>query len=78
MTQDELDALPETGAIGQQKVTRDGQCVTVPTLSAVALYHGPDDPMLIHDRHGVAWSVGQAGGVRFKRKIRGQLKQASP
>lgn len=72
MTLDELDAIPEMGGgfgiaeevIGDRVVRR---CQPAPMC---ALYHGPDDPLMIWDRSGRAWAIGWHEGQRYKRCLR--------
>lgn len=68
MTQDELDALPECGGIGIREEVIDGRTIKIPFVrESFALYHAPDDPVIVVDRNGTAWSVGWANGVKYKR-----------
>lgn len=72
MTPDELDALPDaTIGFGQRIEERDGQRVVIPFVvegPQGAMWHGPDDPILIADEKGRVWSVGWIDGVRYKRR----------
>jgi hypothetical protein len=70
MTQDELDALPETGGIGQREEIIDGKRVVVPTmLSALCLYQNPDEPAFVIGNDGRRWMIGWADGVRYKTRL---------
>lgn len=72
MTQDELDALPETGVWGAREEVRDGKTVRVPVLDDVGpLWHGDGDDAIISvtDLDGQNWLIGWAAdGKRYKRR----------
>jgi hypothetical protein len=55
ITQEVLDALPETGGIGQAE------------LPALVLFSRADDPVDVAGADGRRYMVGWAGGIRYKR-----------
>jgi hypothetical protein len=57
ITQEVLDALPETGAIGQ------------PDSLALALFSKADDPIDVESGDGRRYMVGWAGSIRYKRSL---------
>jgi len=57
ITQEILDALPETGGIGQ----RDSP--------ALAPFSKADDPIDVESGDGKRYMVGWAGGIRYKRSL---------
>ena len=56
ITQEVLDALPETGGSGRH----------LPTL---ALFSKADDPVDVTGADGRRYMVGWAGGIRYKRSL---------
>jgi hypothetical protein len=56
ITQEALDAFPETGGIGRH-------------LPPLALFSKPDDPVDVTGAHGRRYIVGWAGGIRYKRAL---------
>jgi hypothetical protein len=56
ITQEVLDALPETGGIGRH----------LPTL---ALFSKADDPVDVAGADGRRYMVGWAGGIRYKKAL---------
>lgn len=73
MTQEELNALPDvTDTIGQREHIVDGQRFVVPVQQrpACALFHGPDDG-LVMDAAGKWWMTGWLEGRRVKREFHG-------
>ncbi len=68
MTNEELDALPEIGGIGQKEVIIDGRHVNIPILHGMAIYQGSDE-WYVTDTQGQHWMVGYIEGHRVKRKM---------
>jgi sugar lactone lactonase YvrE len=72
MTHDELMALPDvTPRMNFTEQEVDGRLVQIPTAMggfSGALFTGPDDGSVV-DANGVAWMVGQHGGVRVRRRM---------
>jgi hypothetical protein len=56
ITQEVLDALPETGGIGRH-------------VPALALFSKADDPVDVAGADGRRYMVGWAGGIRYKRAL---------
>jgi hypothetical protein len=56
ITQEVLDALPETGGIGRH-------------VPALALFSKADDPVDVTGADGRRYMVGWAGGIRYKRAL---------
>lgn len=69
MTQAELDALPESGAIGQREEVRDGRRVTIPYMIGGGALWEDDGDGVFTDSRGQRWRVGQLNGVRVKQQI---------
>jgi hypothetical protein len=56
ITQEVLDALPETGDSGRH-------------VPAIALFSKADDPVDVAGADGRRYMVGWAGGIRYKRAL---------
>jgi len=56
ITQEALDALPETGGIGRH-------------LPALVLFFKADDPVDVTSANGRRYMVGWAGGIRYKKAL---------
>jgi len=73
MTQEELDALPETGRFSMVEEVIDGQLVRRPVLHDVGvLWHGDGDDAIISvtDIYGRRWMLGYGpDGVYYKRRM---------
>jgi hypothetical protein len=60
ITQEVLDALPETGGLGRH-------------LPALALFSKEHDPVDVTGADGRRYVVGWAGGIRYKRALPASL-----
>lgn len=70
MTQEELDALPETGGYGRETRIIDGHSVFVPVAQkAFALWAKEDEPTSATDIHGQRWLLGWHDGIRYKSRM---------
>jgi len=70
MTHDELMQLPENGGFDFEETIIDGHKIKRPVARpAFALFHKPDDPFVIWDAFGDAWSIGWANGKRYRSRF---------
>lgn len=69
MTQTELDALPETGGVGQETVEVGGKTIRRPVMESARAMFTKDCDGIFTDDNGVRWMTGWINGVRYKTKV---------
>lgn len=70
MTQDELDALPQTGGYEVRREVRDGKNVEyVAERAMIALYQPENEECYVVDSFGHRWMLGWHDGQRYKRAL---------